>query len=249
MAFTPHLVPKVTRRIRGLDDMIISLYVEGMTVRDIAHLESTLDTGLSAEAIITKVRDGHQVQNWAALIAVGVDMDMDTDGLQHVLGIWGEAAEGAKFRTGMCAEPANRGLKDILSVCCDGLTGSPEAISATWPAATARACVVYLIRVSMRFTGLQGPQEVHSSPAAGRCRPDGRCCAGRARRLRSRRSGTQVPCDLRAWRNSWARFIPFLAFRPPVRRVVYTASAIESLNYQLRKFIKNRGRFATDQAP
>ncbi|MCA4135756.1 transposase, partial [Arthrobacter sp. M4] len=144
------------RRTTGLDDMIISLYAGGMTIRDIAHhLEATLGTELSHEtiskitdevldevmewqqrpldplypilyldAIVIKVRDGHQVQNRAAHIAVGVDLT----GIKHVLGIWVEASEGAKFWAGVCSELANRGVKDVLIVCCDGLTGFPDAV-------------------------------------------------------------------------------------------------------------------------
>ncbi|BCT74174.1 hypothetical protein SCMU_39100 [Sinomonas cyclohexanicum] len=159
--FTPMLVPKGARRLSGLDDMIISLYAGGMTVRDIEHhLVSTVGTEVSREtiskvtdevldevlawqrrplesfypviyldAIVVKVRDGAHVRNKAAHIAVGVDMD----GIKHVLGIWVQAAEGAKFWAGVCAELANRGVRDVLIVCCDGLTGFPEAIEATWP--------------------------------------------------------------------------------------------------------------------
>ena len=158
-SFTPRLVPKGARRLGGLDEMIISLYAGGMTVRDIAHhLESTLGTELSAEtisnitdqiqdevlawqtrpldaiypviyldAIVVKVRDGAHVTNKAAHIAVGVDLD----GIKHVLGIWLQTSEGAKFWAGVCAELRNRGIRDVLIVCCDGLTGLPEAIEAT----------------------------------------------------------------------------------------------------------------------
>ena len=150
-----------------------------MTVRDIqAHLARTLGTELShdtiskvtdavleevkawqsrpleelypimyLDAIVVKVRDGHQVRNKSAHIAVGVDMD----GVEHVLGIWVQSTEGAKFWAGVCAELANRGVKDVLIVCCDGLTGLPEAIEATWPQSTVQTCVVHLIRASTRF--------------------------------------------------------------------------------------------------
>src|SRR5215207_3641577 len=159
--FTPMLVPKGSRRLGGLDEMIVSLYAGGMTIRDIEHhLASTLGTELSHEtiskitdevldevhawqrrpleafypviyldALIVKVRDGAHVRNKAAHIAIGVDID----GIKHVLGIWVQATEGAKFWAGVCAELANRGIKDVLIVCCDGLTGFPEAIEATWP--------------------------------------------------------------------------------------------------------------------
>jgi putative transposase len=158
-SFTPLLVPKGQRRLGGLDDQIISLYAGGMTVRDIqAHLARTVGTELShdtiskitdavleevkkwqsrpleelypimyLDALVVKVRDGHQVRNKATHIAVGVDLD----GIKHVLGIWVQTTEGAKFWAGVCAELANRGVKDVLIVCCDGLSGFPEAIEAT----------------------------------------------------------------------------------------------------------------------
>ena len=160
-SFEPRLVPKGARRAGGLDEMIVSLYAGGMTVRDISHhLARTLGLELShdtistitdavleevkawqsrpleelypilyLDALVIKVRDGHQVRNRAAHLAVGVDLD----GVKHVLGIWVQASEGAKFWAGVCAELRNRGVRDVLIVCCDGLTGFPEAIEATWP--------------------------------------------------------------------------------------------------------------------
>ena len=186
--FASALVPKGARRLGGLEDMIISLYAGGMTIRDIEHhLAATLGTELSPEtiskvtdavldevaawqtrpleafypviyldALIVKIRDGAHVTNRAAHIAVGVDMD----GVKHVLGIWVQASEGAKFWAGVCAELANRGVKDVLVVCCDGLTGFPEAIEATWPAAMVQTCVVHLIRASMRFVSYQDRKAV-----------------------------------------------------------------------------------------
>ena len=173
--FTPRLVPKGSRRLDGLDAMIVSLYAGGMTLRDIAHhLTSTVGTELSHEtiskivdeigeevlawqrrpleglypvifldAIVVKVRDGGHVVNKAAHLAVGVDMD----GIRHVLGIWVQTNEGAKFWASVCADLANRGIRDVLIVCCDGLSGLPEAIEATWAAATVQTCVVHLIRL------------------------------------------------------------------------------------------------------
>ncbi len=159
--------------------MIISLYAKGMTVRDIQHhLQATIGSELSHEtisniteavaaevkawqarpleavypiiyldALVVKVREGHQVRNKAAHIAVGVD----TDGVKQVLGIWVQSVEGAKFWLGVLAELANRGVQDVLIVCCDGLTGFPEAIEATWPKAVVQTCTVHLIRASLRF--------------------------------------------------------------------------------------------------
>src|SRR4029450_57292 len=172
-------VRKGSRRLGGLDEMIISLYAGGMTIRDIGHhLVSTIGTELSHEtiskitdeileevtawqrrpleafypviyldALVVKVRDGAHVANKAAHIGVGVDMD----GIKHVLGIWVQTSEGAKFWAGVCAELANRGVREVLIVCCDGLTGFAEAIEATWTKATVQTCVVHLIRAAMRF--------------------------------------------------------------------------------------------------
>jgi putative transposase len=275
-SFTPRLVPKGARRTGGLDDMIVSLYAGGMTVRDIAHhLESTLGTELSHEtiskitdevleevlewqkrpldplypilyldAIIIKVRDGHQVQNRAAHIAVGVDME----GLKHVLGIWVEATEGAKFWAGVCAELANRGVQDVLIVCCDGLTGFPEAIAATWPAATVQTCVVHLIRASMRFIGYQDRKKVAAALRPVYTAPTADAALDALDDFEASELGRKYPATVRTWRNGWEKFIPFLAFPPPVRRIIYTTNAIESLNYQLRKVTKNRGHFPNDQA-
>lgn len=178
-SFTPTLVPKGARRIGGLDDMIISLYAGGMTLRDIQfHLASTIGTEVSHEtiskivdeisdevlawqrrpleplypviyldAMIVKVKDGGHTRNKAAHIAVGVDMD----GVKHVLGIWVQPNEGASFWASVCSDLANRGIKDVLIVCCDGLTGFPEAIAATWSQAAVQTCVVHLIRNALRF--------------------------------------------------------------------------------------------------
>ena len=187
-SFEPRLVPKGARRAGGLDEMIVSLYAGGMTVRDIQHhLARTLSVELShdtistitdavleevkawqtrpleelypilyLDALVIKVRDGHQVRNRAAHIAVGVDLD----GIKHVLGIWVQAVEGAKFWAGVCAELRNRGIRDVLIVCCDGLSGFPEAIEATWPQATVQTCTVHLIRAAMRFVSYQDRKNV-----------------------------------------------------------------------------------------
>lgn len=275
-SFTPQLVPKGSRRTGGLDEMIISLYAGGMTIRDIQyHLESTIGTELSHEtiskitddvleevliwqrrpldpiypilyldAIMVKIRDGAQVRNKAAHIAVGVDMD----GIKHVLGIWVEATEGAKFWAGVCAELANRGVKDVLIVCCDGLTGFPEAIAATWPLATIQTCVVHLIRASLRFIGYQDRKKVAAALRPIYTASTIEAAEAALEEFAASPLGTKYRSTVNTWRNSWEKFIPFLAFPPPLRRVIYTTNAIESLNYQLRKIIKNRGHFPNDNS-
>ena len=274
--FEPRLVPKGARRVGGLDEMIISLYAGGMTIRDIqAHLARTIGTELSHEtiskitdavleevtawqsrpleelypviyldALVVKVRDGHQVRNKAAHIAVGVDLD----GVKHVLGIWVQATEGAKFWAGVCAELANRGVRDVLIVCCDGLTGFPDAIEATWPQATVQTCVVHLIRASMRFVSYKDRKRVAASLKAVYTAPTADAAEAALLEFSESELGRRYPATVSTWTAAWERFIPFLEFPPALRRVIYTTNSIESLNYQLRKIIKHRGHFPNDTA-
>ncbi|MGW0227767.1 IS256 family transposase [Actinopolymorpha singaporensis] len=275
-SFEPRLVPKGTRRLGGLDEQIISLYAGGMTVRDIKHhLARTLGTDLSHEtisnvtdavleevkawqsrpleeiypiiyldALVVKVRDGHQVRNRSAHIAVGVDLD----GVKHVLGIWVQASEGAKFWAGVCAELRNRGVRDVLIVCCDGLTGFPEAIEATWPQTTVQTCVVHLIRAAMRFVPYGDRKKVAAALKPIYTAPTVQAAETELLGFAESELGLKYPATVATWENAWERFTPFLAFPPEVRRIIYTTNSIESLNYQLRKIIKNRGHFPGDDA-
>jgi putative transposase len=274
--FIPRLVPKGARRIGGLDDMIVSLYAGGMTVRDIEHhLATTIGTEISREtiskitdsvleevlewqrrpldpiypilyldAIVVKVRSGQQVNNRAAHIAVGVDID----GIKHVLGIWVQEHEGAKFWAGICAELANRGVKDVLIACTDGLTGFGDAIEATWPNTVVQTCTVHLIRASMRFVAYGDRKAVAAALKLVYTAPTVNAAEAAFTDFKASKWGSKYPTAVRTWESAWERFIPFLAFPPAVRKIIYTTNAIESLNYQLRKIIKNRGHFPNDQA-
>jgi len=274
--FTPMLVPKGTRRLGGLDEMIISLYAGGMTIRDIEHhLASTLGTDLSHEtisniideitdevlawqtrplepfypvmyldAIWVKIRDGAHVRNKAAHIAIGVDME----GIKHVLGIWIQASEGAKFWASVCAELANRGLEDVLIVACDGLKGFPEAIEATWPNSIVQTCVVHLIRAAMRFVSYKDRKALAAAFRPMYTAPNAKAAKEVLEEFKSSELGQRYPAAVATWENAWEQFIPFLAFPPMLRRVIYTTNSIESLNYQLRKVTKNRGHFPNDEA-
>lgn len=274
--FASSVVPKGARRLGGLEDMIISLYAGGMTVRDIQHhLASTLGTELSPDtiskvtdavadevaawqhrpleafypvifldALVVKIRDGAHVTNRAAHIAVGVDMD----GVKHVLGIWIQAAEGAKFWAGVCAELANRGIKDVLIVCCDGLTGFPEAVAATWREAIVQTCVVHLIRSSMRFISYTDRKAVAALLRPIYTAPNEDAALIALATFADSNLGKKYPAAVATWENAWDRFTPFLAFGPALRKVIYTTNSIESLNYQMRKIIKNRGHFPNDAA-
>lgn len=274
-SFTPRLVPKGSRRLGGLDEMIISLYAGGMTLRDITHhLATTVGTELSHEtiskivdeiseevlawqrrplepfypviyldAIVVKVRDGAHVRNKSAHIAIGVDLD----GIKHVLGIWVQTVEGARFWASVCADLANRGIRDVLIVCCDGLTGLPEAIEATWEQATVQTCVVHLIRASMRFVSYGDRKAVAAALRPIYAAVDAEAARAEFEGFKTA-WGARYPHAVATWESAWERFIPFLAFPPMLRRVIYTTNSIESLNYQLRKIIKNRGHFPNDNA-
>jgi putative transposase len=276
-SFQPALVPKGARRLAGgLDQMIISLYAGGMTVRDIGHhLHRTLGVELShdtiskitdavleevkawqsrpldpvypiiyIDALVVKVRDGAHVINKAAHLVVGVD----TDGIKHVLGIWVQSSEGAKFWLGVLTELRNRGVRDVLIACCDGLDGLPEAIETVWPHTVTQTCVVHLIRACMRYLSYDDRKA-----AVELLRPIYTASTEQAARIAldtfaDSAIGHRCPGAVAVWERAWERFIPFLAFPPEVRKIIYTTNAIESLNYQLRKIIKNRGHFPNDDA-
>jgi putative transposase len=274
--FTPRLVPKGSRRLGGLDEMIISLYAGGMTIRDIRHhLVSTIGTDLSHEtiskitdevleevlawqrrpleafypviyldALVVKVRDGAHVRNKAAHIAIGVDLE----GVKHVLGIWVQTSEGAKFWAGVCAELANRGVRDVLIVCCDGLSGFAEAIEATGTQATVQTCVVHLIRAAMRFVNYADRKAVAAALKPIYQAGDADAAVAEFEEFKASDLGTKYPTTVATFEAAWERFVPFLAFPPELRKVIYTTNSIESLNYQLRKIIKNRGHFPGDDA-
>src|SRR3954463_7958369 len=232
--FTPMLVPKGARRLDALDAMIVSLYAGGMTVRDIGHhLAATIGTELSPEtisnivdavadevlawqqrplealypviyldAIVVKVRDGGHVRNKAAHIAVGVDLD----GIKHVLGIWVQTTEGAKFWAAVCAELANRGVRDVLIVCCDGLTGFPEAIEATWPQATVQTCVVHLIRASMRYVSYGDRKKVAAGLRVVYPAPTAEAAESALEDFAASDLGQRYPATISTWTAAWERF-------------------------------------------
>ena len=247
-----------------------------MTIREIQHhLASTIGTELSPEtisnvtdavaeevkkwqirpldafypvmyldAIVIKIKDGGKVANRAAHIAVGVDMD----GIKHVLGIWIQAKEGAAFWAGVCADLANRGVKDVLIVCTDGLSGFPEAIEATWPQATVQTCVVHLLRASMRFVNYKDRKAVAAALKPIYTASSEDAALEALQTFSEGQWGGTYPTAVKSWENAWERFTPFLAFPPQLRRVIYTTNSIESLNYQMRKVTKNRGHFPNDDA-
>jgi putative transposase len=276
-SFEPRLVPKGTRRLAGgLDEQIISLYAGGMTVRDIGHhFERTLGVSLSHEtiskiteavaeevkdwqtrpldevypivyidALVVKVRDGGHVTNKAAHLVVGVD----TDGIKHVLGIWVQSSEGAKFWLHVLTELRNRGVKDVLIACCDGLEGLPEAIETVWPHTVTQTCVVHLIRACMRYVSYGDRKDTARLLRPIYTAANENAALDALAAFADSNLGKKYPGAVAVWERAWDRFTPFLAFPPEVRKIIYTTNAIESLNYQLRKIIKNRGHFPNDEA-
>jgi putative transposase len=274
--FTPTLVPKGERRLGGLSDIIISLYAGGMTVRDICHhLQRVYGTELSADtvsvvtdsvleevkawqtrpldecypvifvdALMVKVRDGAHVRNKAAYLVVGVD----TDGVKHVLGIWLASTEGAKFWLGVFSELRNRGVRRVLIACCDGLEGLPEAVETIWPYTIVQTCVVHLIRASLRYASYTERKKLAVALRPIYTAVNADAAATALLELAESDLGRKHKAALAVWERAWERFIPFLEFPPDLRKVIYTTNTIESLNFQLRKIIKNRGHFPTDDA-
>jgi putative transposase len=274
-SFEPQIVPKRRRRLGNTSDMILSLYARGMTTRDIkAHLGEVYGVEVSHETVakITdvvadevrgwqsrpvdevypilfvdgiriKVRDGGAVTNKVAHLVVGVDVD----GFKHVLGIWMQSSEGAKFWLGVFTELRNRGLRDPLIACCDGLTGLPDAITTIWPDTIVQTCVVHLLRTSLRYVSYDQKKKL-----AGDLKPiyTAPSLAAAEAAFADFKTIYQAksPGVIAVWERAWNEFIPFLDFPVPIRKVIYTTNQIESINFQLRKVTKNRGHFPNDDA-
>jgi len=274
--FEPQLVPKHARRLEGFNQNIVHLYARGLSTRDIRReltrmygvetspaLISKVTDGIVDElnewqarpldavypilyidALVVKIRTQGTVVNRAAYLAVGVD----SDGRKHVLGVWlGDGGEGAKFWLSVLTEIRNRGVNDVLIVCCDGLKGLPDAIEATWPQALVQTCVIHLIRASLRFTSWKDRKAITAAlrPIYTAATVE---AAADAMDTFELEWGDRYPGIVKVWRAAWEQFTPFLRFPPEIRKIVYTTNMIESINYQLRKITKTRGHFPTDEA-
>jgi putative transposase len=204
------------------------------------------------DALVVKVRDNHVVTNKPAYIAVGID----TDGEKHVLGIWlaktppetATAAEGARFWASVMADLRNRGVSDILIACTDGLAGFEDAVHAAFPHTTVQACVVHLIRNALRPVARREAGAVAKELKKVYTAPDAETALQTLADFSASELGSKYPQAVKVFEDAWDRFIPFLAFTPPVRKLLYTTNGIESLNYQLRKVTKARGHFPGDDA-
>lgn len=273
--FEPRIVPKRARRLGQIDEMILSLYARGLTTRDIeAHLLEVYGVKASRELISNvtdvvndeveswrnrpvdevypivyvdglriKVRDKGAVTTKVAHLVIGIDVE----GRKHALGCWIAEAEGAKFWMSVLNQLRNRGLRDILILCCDGLTGLPDAVTSVFPDTVVQTCVVHVIRNAMTFVSYQDRKKVAAGMRAIYTAPSLEAAEVELRNL-DNDFGKQYPGVIDVWRRAWSEFIPFLDYPPELRRIVYTTNAIESINYQLRKVTKTRGHFPSDEA-
>jgi putative transposase len=273
--FEPRIVAKGQTRFTGFDNKILSMYSRGMTTREIqSHLEeiygmevspaliSTVTEAVVEEvrswqsrpleslypivyldALYVKIRDNGQVENRAIYLAIAVKLD----GTKEVLGMWSSANEGAKFWLQVLTELQNRGVEDIFIACVDGLKGFPEAIETVYPKTKVQLCIVHLVRASLNYVSWKQRRAV----------------AGDLRRIYKAATADAAEQELQAfaskwdathptisqiWRRNWARITPFFAFSTEIRKVIYTTNAVESLNMTLRKVIKTRAAFPTEEA-
>src|SRR5262245_9569816 len=274
--FDPVLIAKYRRRFAGFDDKIIALYARGMTTREIqAHVgelygieispdlvsavtDSVLEDvgawqsrGLEStyaivffDAIRVKIRNEGMVNNRAVYLAIGVRCS----GHKEILGLWIEQTEGAKFWLRVMTEIRNRGTQDILIAVVDGLKGFPEAITSVFPKTVVQTCIVHLIRYSMHFASWKDRKAV-----AAALKPIYQAESAVAARERLEEFdrgvwGQKFPAIAQSWRRNWEQVIPFFAFAPAVRKILYTTNAIESLNGNVRKAVRVRGHFPSEEA-
>ena len=274
-SFEPQLVKKRQTRFNGFDAKILALYARGMSVRDIqGHLQELYGVEVSPDliskatdavmedvvawqnrplesvylvlyldALVVKVRDQGSVRNKSVYLALGVS----SQGIKEVLGMWIEPNEGARFWLKVVTELKTRGVEDVLVVCCDGLKGFPDAIESVFPKATVQTCIVHMLRNSMRYVSFKDRKAI-----ARDLRPIytavNREEAELALKAFEDKWSARYSTIGASWRANWERIVPFLAFPPEVRRVIYTTNAIEALNSGLRKLTHHRGHFPNDEA-
>jgi len=274
-SFEPQLVAKGQTRWHGFDDKILSLYARGMSTREIqAHLEEMYQVEVSPtlistvteavldevkswqsrpldavyaivylDALVVKMRVEGRVENRAVYVAIGINLE----GGKEVLGLWTSANEGAKFWLQVLTELSNRGVKDIFIACVDGLKGFPQAIETVFPKTTVQLCIVHMVRGSLNYVGWKERKAVaadlkriYRAPTVEE--------AERQLEEFAKKWDRRFPSISAMWRRNWLGIIPFFQFPPEIRRIVYTTNAIESLNMSLRKAIKTRGAFPSEDA-
>ena len=275
-SFEPLLIPKHERRFTGFDDKIVAMYARGMTVREIqGFLAEQYGTEVSPEFISSvtdavmaevtawqsrpleamypvvffdafrvKIREDAVVRNKAIYLALGVL----PDGTRDILGLWIENTEGAKFWMKVFNDLKTRGVADILIAVTDGLKGMPEALATVFPATTLQTCIVHLIRNSLDYASWKDRKALAAAIKPIYTAPSAEAALAELDAFAQGPWGQKFPTVVAAWQRAWDRVIPFFAFPPAIRRVIYTTNAIESINARLRKIIKTRGHFPSDDA-
>jgi putative transposase len=275
-SFEPLLVPKHERRFTGFDDKIIAMYARGMTMREIQgfllesyavevspEFISSVTEAVMAEvtawqarplepmypvvffdALRVKIKEDAVVRNKAIYLALGVQRD----GCRDILGLWIEGSEGAKFWMKVFNDLKTRGVNDILIAVTDGLKGMPEALGVVFPSTTLQTCIVHLIRNSLDFASWKDRKALAAALRPIYTAASADAAQGELDAFEQGLWGRRFPTVVAAWRRAWSHVIPFFAFAPQIRRVIYTTNAIESIHAQLRKIIKSRGHFPSDDA-
>jgi putative transposase len=275
-SFEPLLVPKHARRFTAFDDSIVALYARGLTVREIQgylaetygtevspDLISTVTDGVLAEvtawqarplepvypvvffdALRVKTREDNVVRNKAVYLALGIRRD----GTREILGLWIETTEGAKFWMKVFNDLKTRGVNDILIAVTDGLSGMPAALAAVFPRTTLQTCIVHLIRNSLDYASWKDRKSLAAALRLIYAAANAEAALAALDGFEDSEWGRKFPTVVAAWRRAWDQVIPFFAFPLAIRRVIYTTNAIESINARLRKIIKTRGHFPTDDA-
>jgi putative transposase len=274
-SFEPQLVRKRQTRIDGLDDRVLDMYAGGMSTRDIAaHLTSLYGVEVGRDtisrvtdavlediaswrsrpldevypivyfdAMTVKVREDRSVQNRCCYLAVGVNLEGERD----CLGLWWREKEGAKFWLAVLNDLANRGVKDILIACVDGLTGFPEAIGTIFPETWVQTCIVHEIRASTKYVSYQDRKKVAAALRPVYTAANEQDALAELERF-DQEWGDRYPMVAQMWRRDWEHIIPFLSLPAPLRKAVYTTNSIEGMHRQVRKAIKTRGHFPDEQA-
>jgi putative transposase len=274
--FDPQLIAKYQRRFPGFDERIVSMYARGMSTREIqGHLREIYGIEVSPDlvsavtdavldevaewqnrplealyplvfldALRVKVRDEGTVRNKAVYVALGVR----ADGTKEVLGLWIEQTEGAKFWLRVMNELRDRGVQDILIAVVDGLKGFPEAISAVFPKTQVQACVVHLIRTSLDYVSYKDRKAVAAALKEIYRARNAEAGQAALEAFDEGPWGRKYPVIAQTWRRHWTEVIPFYAFPSEVRRIIYTTNSIEALNAKLRRAVRARGHFPTDEA-
>src|SRR5919109_4069898 len=274
--FEPRLIGKHERRFTGFDDKIVALYARGLTVREIQKfllemyavevspdLISTVTDAVVSEvtawqsrplepmypvvffdALRVKIRDEGVVRSKAIYLALAIL----PDGSRDILGIWVEQTEGAKFWMKVFTDLKTRGCQDILIAVTDGLKGMEEALGAVFPQTTLQTCIVHLLRQSLDFANWKQRKPLAAALRTIYAAPSAELALAALDAFERGEWGQRFPTIVAAWRRAWARVIPFFAFPPEIRRVIYTTNALESVHAQLRKIIKTRGHFPNDDA-